>query len=117
MSDHDAIARVRSKFADGLPARVQAIRAALDDFLTRRDRESARTFYLNAHKLTGAAASFGAAEVADCAACLDELGCAWSQAELESLKQEQFSAARESLDQLELAVERYRTRQIDGGVS
>jgi chemotaxis protein histidine kinase CheA len=115
MSEHDAIARVRSKFVEGLPARVQAIRAALDDFLSRRDRESARTFYLNAHKLKGAAASFGAADVADCATQLDELGRVWSQAEVESVRQEQLSAARESLDKLESAVEQYRARQIDGG--
>ena len=106
--EHDPVAQIRREFSDGLPARVERMRSALDAVAHGYDAAMAETFYHAAHSLNGTAASFGAHELVDHAAFLAELGRRWLR--VRAVTAEQSLSASGELERLRLAVEQYRAR-------
>ena len=102
------VAQIRREFSDGLPARVERMRSALDAVAHGYDAAMAETFYYAAHSLNGTAASFGAHELVDPAAFLAELGRRWLR--VGAVTAEQLSSASGELERLRMAVEQYRAR-------
>lgn len=103
---------VRREFAQGLGARVELLRAALERLSRGFSRDGAEALYLPAHSLKGTAASFGAEELVPHAMQLAALAHEWL--ETGAPPPAEVRRAAEELDRLEAAAARYRTRTADG---
>jgi len=102
-----AFAQVRREFADGLAARLDAMRAALDQLARGYDQEAAESLYRRAHSLKGTAASFGADDLAAHAAPLADLGAGWTHAR--AVTPHAVASAGELLERLGAAAAQYRS--------
>ncbi|UCF40914.1 MAG: Hpt domain-containing protein [Gemmatimonadota bacterium] len=102
-----AVAQVRREFADGLAARLEAMRAALDQLARGYDQEVAESLYRRAHSLKGTAASFGADDLAAHAAPLADLGAGWTHAR--AVTPDAVASASELLERLGAAAAQYRS--------
>ena len=109
MSQQDAIAVVRREFAEGLPGRLEVIRSTLHGLRGGYDAAEAKAFYMNAHRLKGAAGSFGAEEVAVHASRLTEIGFRWSESG--EVDPTEVTSASEVLSLLSAAVDRFGARE------
>ena|SRR6266545_7809711 len=104
----EAVAALRREFADGLPARLEVLRAALDALGGGVTPERLRAFHLPAHALQGTAASYEAHELVPAVARLATLGRRWVEAG--AAPGVELAEATRELAGLQAAVERYRER-------
>ena len=114
MKAEDAFAEVRREFADGLHGRLRAIHQALAVLARGYDPAMGEEFYLRTHALKGTAASFGASELANHAALLEEVGRRWK--EQGRVAPEEAATASAQLERLGVAIARYQA-QVDAGGS
>lgn len=66
----EAVAEIRREFVAGLPARLSAMREALEGIVQRFDPDLALQVYVRAHALAGTAAALNAPAVAEPASVL-----------------------------------------------
>jgi HPt (histidine-containing phosphotransfer) domain-containing protein len=100
-SQEEALTALRREFADALPARLEALRVALN-------REDLRAFHLAAHALAGTAGSYEAHELVPHAARLSTLARRWIDAG--TAPASDLDEASRELDALDAATERFRRR-------
>ncbi len=98
---------MRREFAEGLTARVAALRGALERLSQDATPDALHAFHLPAHALQGTAASFGADELAAPAAELAALGRRWREG---GARPSELEAAAAALRRLAAAAERYQGR-------
>jgi len=103
-----AVAALRREFADALPARVGALRAALDRLREAVTREDLRAFHLPAHALEGTAGAYDAHELVPHATHLALLARAWIAAG--RAPSTELEEASHALDALDVAIQRFRRR-------
>ncbi|UCF18743.1 MAG: Hpt domain-containing protein [Gemmatimonadota bacterium] len=97
--------QIQREFREGLPARLERIRAALTVLAEGYDAEAVEVFYRTAHSLKGTAPSFDADELVDPASALAESGRRWC--EEGALDSADLAAAFTEFERLADAVERY----------
>jgi HPt (histidine-containing phosphotransfer) domain-containing protein len=110
----DLIAEITREFCDGLQARVEAMRSALERLSNGYDGEAAEAFYRAAHSLKGTAASFEADELVGPAAELSDVGLRWHETGV--LDTAEVPAALVGLERLQEAVAAYAAR-LEGDAS
>lgn len=101
----EVLAQIYQEFRDGLPARLDRMRSALEPLVKRFEREAVETFYRTAHSLKGTAPSFGAHEVAEVAAALAAMGRRWLDEGVAAA--EDLSTSARELERLGEAADRY----------
>ncbi len=99
------LAQIRREFCEGLPARLERMRAALRALADGYDTEAAEVFYRTAHSLKGTAPSFDADELVEPASVLAEIGRRWF--EEESLRVSDLPVAAAEVERLAAAVGRF----------
>ncbi|HEV2671828.1 MAG TPA: hypothetical protein VGU74_12085 [Gemmatimonadales bacterium] len=107
-----AVAALRREFAAALPARLDALRTALDGVRQRTTREALQAFHLVAHALHGTAAAYEAHELVPHVSRLATLARAWLTVGLATAG-ERDEAARE-LQAMAQAIEQYQQRVASG---
>ena len=107
-SQEKALTALRREFADGLPARLEALRAALNRLKEVVTPERLRAFHLPAHALAGTAGSYEAHELVPHVARLSTVARHWIDAGA-ATGNELDEASRE-LDALDAATARFRRR-------
>jgi chemotaxis protein histidine kinase CheA len=105
LGEDELLAEIFREFRQGLPERVEQIRASLEVLAEGYDRQAAELFYRTAHTLKGTAPSFGAHELVEPATVLTEVGKRWY--EEGSVNLAELAAVRGDLELLNAAVERY----------
>ncbi len=101
----EAIAQIRLEFGGSLPARLDAMRTALEKLSAGFEQASAETFFLQAHSLKGTAGAFEASELEQHAMVLADIGKGWRSGE--SISADGIESAGKELKLLAQAVERY----------
>ncbi len=107
-SDLDPLTLVRREFAAGLPDRVEKMRSALEVLEQSRDEGMIETFHRGAHSLKGTAASFGANDLSEPAAFLEDLGRRWREGG--ALSPEGLADGVAGLERLASSVRLYQSR-------
>lgn len=107
--EEELLAEIFREFAEGLPERLETLRSALEKLGDGHDSDAADLFYRTAHSLKGTAPSFDAHELVEHAAALSEVGLRWYEGA--APRPAEVVAAREALERLGAAVERYAARQ------
>jgi HPt (histidine-containing phosphotransfer) domain-containing protein len=103
-----AVAALRREFAAALPARLDALRAALEGLRQGATGEALQALHLVAHALHGTAGAYDARELVPHATRLAMLARTWVNSGV-APDGERDEAARE-LNALALAVEQYQRR-------
>jgi HPt (histidine-containing phosphotransfer) domain-containing protein len=107
----ELLAGVHREFREGLPGRLERIRASLERLREGYDAEAAEIFYRTAHSLKGTAPSFGARALVAPATALAEIGRRWF--ERGAAEADELRAASEELGRLSSAVERLTAERED----
>jgi HPt (histidine-containing phosphotransfer) domain-containing protein len=110
----ELLAEIHREFRDGLPARLEQMRAALETLADGYDADASEEFYRVAHSLKGAAPSFYADGLVGPAAALAETGQRWYEGG--ATDRAELATAFEDLERLTDAVERFVSR-MERGVS
>lgn len=105
LGEDELLAEIFREFREGLPERVGQLRESLEVLAERYDDKAAELFYRTAHTLKGTAPSFSAHELVEPAALLAEMGKRWC--EEGAVNPVELSSARDDLEALSAAVERY----------
>ncbi len=113
-SEEELLVEVYREFREGLPERLDKMRAALEELATAHDEETAQLFYRIAHSLKGTAASFEATELVQPATSLAAICLPWYEGVVP--KADDIEAAFRGLEQLGEAVEQYSAR-MEGDIS
>ena len=103
----EALAEVRKEFDRGLPERLATLSTALDVLSQSFDAGAAETFFFNAHSLKGTAGAFGADGMVQPAREMADRARQWLKQGDASARG--LAAAREELERLREAVNRYLT--------
>ncbi len=101
----ELLAEIHREFRDGLPARLEQLRVALETLADGYDVDASEEFYRVAHSLKGAAPSFGADVLVAPAAALAETGQRWYEGG--ATNRAELATAFEDLERLTGAVERF----------
>lgn len=107
-SHEELLAEVYREFGEGLAARVETMRSALERLAGGYDADATETFYRTAHTLKGTAASFEADELIEPAKGLVDVALRWH--EDGGFERKEVGDAFRLLEELKLAVRRYLER-------
>jgi HPt (histidine-containing phosphotransfer) domain-containing protein len=113
-SEEELLAEIYREFREGLPERLDRMRAALEGLVATNDEEAAQLFYRTAHSLKGTAASFEATELVQPATTLAAIGLPWYEGVMPQA--DEIEAAFRGLEVLGEAVRQYSVR-MEGDVS
>jgi HPt (histidine-containing phosphotransfer) domain-containing protein len=108
----ELLAEIHREFRDGLPARLEQMRVALETLADGYDATASEEFYRVAHSLKGAAPSFDADVLVGPAAALAETGQRWYEGG--ATDRVELAAAFEDLERLTDAVEWFVSRMEPG---
>lgn len=108
----ELLADIYREFREGLPARVNRMRVALEALANGYDADASEEFFRAAHSLKGAAPSFDAHVLAGPAAALAERGRRWYESG--ATDRAELAAAFKDLARLTAAVERFVSEMEPG---
>jgi HPt (histidine-containing phosphotransfer) domain-containing protein len=113
-SEAELLAEIFREFREGLPDRLDTMRAALATLADGGEPAAVELFYRTAHSLKGTAPSFDADELVEPAASLADIGLSWYEGAAPSA--DEIAAAQTVLEQLSEAVQSYAER-MEGNTS
>lgn len=109
---HERMAQLSRRFADDLPKRIQELRSAVGAFKEVSDLEHCFAAQLQAHKLAGAAGSFGFQEISEVARQLEGLFIQPDNSE-DSVPPVDMQRALELLEQIQHAAQKGSTEELE----